>query len=183
MVRGGLFLSGLLVVMLSWGCSEEENRRNSRRGAGAGTGDGDAFVVGMAEVLDGDSLVVSGEEVRLLGIDAPEMDQACGEGDDVWNCGDAARVFLGKIVAGVEVRCGLMFRDAHKRLLSRCFVGKEDGSVDLGEEMVRGGMAVASRGEYRGLEDEAKGLRRGIWGGCLVKPERWRGGRRGCWHR
>lgn len=37
-------------------------------------------VVGMARVIDGDSLVVAGREVRMQGIDAPEGRQSCRRG-------------------------------------------------------------------------------------------------------
>jgi endonuclease YncB( thermonuclease family) len=36
-----------------------------------------ADVSGPATVVDGDTLVVAGEHVRLQGIDAPEMHQTC----------------------------------------------------------------------------------------------------------
>ena len=173
----------VVVMFLVVGCGEEEDRDRVR-------GRGDAFVVGLAEVKDGDSFVVSGEEVRLLGIDAPERGQFCGEGDGdgdgdgVWDCGEAARVMLEGIVEGKEVRCELSFRDVHGRWLSRCFVGGDgDSGDDLGKLMVAEGMAVATGKEYRLLMRGVQGERRGIWEGCLEKPERWRAGRRGCWHR
>ena len=34
-------------------------------------------IIGTARVLDGDSLKISGKEIRLMGIDAPEFDQKC----------------------------------------------------------------------------------------------------------
>ena len=36
-----------------------------------------ADVAGMARVIDGDTIVINGEHVRLRGIDAPETDQTC----------------------------------------------------------------------------------------------------------
>ena len=120
----------------------------------------------------------------MLGIDAPETDQECGEGDGVWACGEVARGMLEDAVEGREVRCALLFRDTHERWLSRCFVGgDEDEGEDLARMMVLGGMAVATGKEYRLLEREVRAARGGIWGGCLEKPERWREGRRKCWHR
>ena len=159
-----VMLGGMVFV----GCREDSGGGERRE-----DGNGDAFLVGFAEVRDGDSFLLGGEEVRLLGIDAPEYDQECGEGEDIWRCGEVAKGMLEGLVGGGEARCALSFRDIHERWLSRCFVGGED----LGKLMIGGGMAIATRREYRLL------MRRGIWGGCLEKPERWRGGRRGCWHR
>ena len=169
-----VMLGGIVFV----GCREDSGR-GERREDGRGGGDGDAFLVGFAEVRDGDSFLLGGEEVRLLGIDAPEYDQECGEGEDVWRCGEVAKGMLEGFVRDREARCALSFRDVHERWLSRCFVGGED----LGKLMVGGGMAIATRREYRLLMRGVRGERRGVWGGCLEKPERWRGGRRGCWHR
>ena len=36
-----------------------------------------ADVAGPATVVDGDTIVVAGERVRLEGVDAPELHQAC----------------------------------------------------------------------------------------------------------
>jgi endonuclease YncB( thermonuclease family) len=44
-----------------------------------------ADVVGTARVIDGYTIVIDGEHVRLRGIDAPETDQTCSR-----NCGHAA---------------------------------------------------------------------------------------------
>ncbi len=170
------------------GCSEEagEGRGGNRNGDRK---NGDAFLVGIAEVRDGDSLIVGGEEVRLLGIDAPEYDQECGEagvGNGIWRCGEVAKGMLEEMVKGVEVRCAMLFRDVHERWLSRCFMGGSgsgDGGEDLARGMVAGGMVVAMGMEYRALMRGVKKERRGIWGGCLEKPDKWRKGRRSCWHR
>ena len=52
-------------------------------------------------VLDGDSLMVDGREVRLHGIDAVELHQTCHEPDGrEWPCGRLARAHLRKLVRG-----------------------------------------------------------------------------------
>ena len=58
---------------------------------------------GRAAVIDGDTLDVSGTEVRLSGIDAPELDQRCSTSGDVLNensdtypCGMEAAAALAK---------------------------------------------------------------------------------------
>ena len=48
-------------------------------------------VTGRARVIDGDSLEVAGVRIRLFGIDAPERDQDCQDGNGKsYACGYAA---------------------------------------------------------------------------------------------
>ena len=185
---GFLFVYVFVLAFVVAGCSDETgDRRGSNKNGDRKNGD--AFLVGIAEVRDGDSLIVGGEEVRLLGIDAPEYDQECGEAgveNGIWRCGEDAKGMLEEMVKGVEVRCAMLFRDVHERWLSRCFIGGRGSrgrGKDLARGMVAGGMVVAMGREYRALMREAQGERRGIWGGCLEKPDKWRKGRRSCWHR
>ena len=60
---------------------------------------------GPARVIDGDTLDVAGERVRLHGIDAPEKDQTCTIDGRAWECGIAAWGRLVQILAGQIVRC------------------------------------------------------------------------------
>ena len=58
---------------------------------------------GPARVVDGDTLEVGGERVRLEGIDAPESAQTCQRSDGkAWSCGKAAAKALERLVAGSE---------------------------------------------------------------------------------
>jgi len=54
-----------------------------------------ADMAGRAQVVDGDTLEIGGEMVRLFGIDAPEPDQTCASGKGrKFNCGALAREIL-----------------------------------------------------------------------------------------
>ena len=47
-----------------------------------------ADLAGLPRVVDGDTLVIGGTRVRLVGIDAPETDQFCLNATGVrWTCG------------------------------------------------------------------------------------------------
>ena len=47
---------------------------------------------GSATITDGDTVIISGQKVRLIGIDAPETDQLCVDSKGkLWTCGIAAR--------------------------------------------------------------------------------------------
>ena len=54
---------------------------------------------GPARAVDGDTLEVGGEEVRLYGIDAPELHQTCRRGDEEWSCGAIAARQLARAAA------------------------------------------------------------------------------------
>jgi endonuclease YncB( thermonuclease family) len=49
-----------------------------------------ADVAGEPTVLDGDTIVVAGDRVRLQGIDAPELHQMCTAYGQDWLCGRTA---------------------------------------------------------------------------------------------
>ncbi len=125
-------------------------------------------LIGEARVIDGDTLDVSGVRVRLSGIDAPESRQTCGE----WKCGAAATAHMREIASGV-VRCTPEGKDRYGRVIAAC----ESRGVDLGEEMVRRGLALAYRRyseRYVPQEDAARSEKAGMWGATFVPPREWR---------
>jgi len=131
-----------------------------------------ATLNGQARVIDGDTLAVSGQHIRLDGIDAPETKQVCQRDGD-WRCGLAATEALQALVGTSEVRCEGSTKDRYKRLIATCWAG----SVNLNEAMVRSGWAVAYRrysARYVPAEDEAKGKGAGVWASVFVPPWKWR---------
>ncbi len=57
-----------------------------------------ADVAGTASVIDGDTIEVHGQRIRLHGIDAPESRQLCRLDGKPWQCGkDAANALAEKI--------------------------------------------------------------------------------------
>lgn len=120
---------------------------------------------GRATVIDGDTLEIAGERVRLEGIDAPEMAQTCGrKWFGQWGCGRAAANTLKSLVGTRRIDCQSAGRDKYGRMLGWCSV---DGR-DINREMVREGMAWAfvkySR-RYEAVEAEARTAKAGIWQG------------------
>jgi endonuclease YncB( thermonuclease family) len=126
-------------------------------------------------VIDGDSLRTGTENIRLIGIDAPELLQTCRDAQArEWPCGQAAKTRLIELVSRGEVACTARGHDRYGRTLALC---SARGIVDLGEALVRDGYAVDYRrytSDYLAAEREARAARRGLWQGEVENPEDWR---------
>ena len=140
---------------------------------------------GFPRVIDGDTIHISFNKIRLEGIDAPEMKQKCKRNHIKVNyiinlnfkkeyfCGIKAKNELKKKIGNSRVKCISSGIDRYKRYLANCFVDK----ISLNKWMVRNGHAVAYRRYskiYEEDEDYAKQNKLGIWGGSFIMPEKWR---------
>ncbi|WP_347140885.1 thermonuclease family protein [Paracoccus sp. SSK6] len=125
-------------------------------------------VAGSARVIDGDTLVIGGRRIRILGIGAPEPDLTCQDAArQTWKCGGDLRQVLAAPVAR-QVSCHVAGPDRYGRHLA-CYASR--GS-DLAEWLVREGWAVPAgdeQGRYRvaGREAEAKGT--SMWHGSFTQ--------------
>jgi endonuclease YncB( thermonuclease family) len=125
---------------------------------------GDFPIAGAARVIDGDTIAIGDQRIRLEGIDAPEASQRCAGTRGDWPCGQAAASELVRLVAGRQVHCESKGRDKYGRVLGLCFA---DG-VELNAEMVRRGLAwafVRYSTAYVGIEAEARASKTGVWQG------------------
>jgi len=129
---------------------------------------------GEFRAVDGDSLRRGDIELRLHGIDAPELHQECQRADSTaYACGREARSQLAKLVAGVELTCVVLETDRYSRQVATC----NAGNTDINAEMVRAGWATAYTrhgSDYLAEEQSARSARRGIWQGRFEQPEAWR---------
>jgi endonuclease YncB( thermonuclease family) len=126
-------------------------------------------ITGAAEAIDGDSLKLAGEEIRLKGIDAPELNQICQVSGRETPCGREARTQLRRLLGSGLTTCVGEERDRYGRLLSVCRVR----GIEINAAMVREGHAVAF-GAYAIEETEARGAYRGLWAGTFERPRDWR---------
>ena len=120
-------------------------------------------------VIDGDTLNINDERIRLWGIDAPEIRQKCGG----FACGVIASLYLESIITG-EVTCEKQDTDRYGRTVAKCFVAGRD----LGAIMVENGWALDyekySKGFYSDQQNQAETSDRGIWRWDFIPPWEWR---------
>lgn len=137
-------------------------------------------VIGRASVIDGDTIEIRGDRIRLAAIDAPERGQNCRDAKNAtYRCGSAASFALADRIGAANVRCEGSRRDRFGRLIAECFLGRES----LNGWMVEQGWALAYRrygGErHAAAEARARAAKRGVWQGEFTPPEAHRRGQRG----
>lgn len=131
-------------------------------------------LAGIASVVDGDTIELHGERIRLNGIDAPESRQFCEDAvGESYRCGQKAAFALADHIREKSIRCEGDKRDRYGRLIATCYLGGED----LDGWMVSQGWALAFRRyslQYVPEEEEAMAAKRGIWQGAFMAPWEWR---------
>lgn len=95
----------------------------------------DQEIAGRASIVDGDTIDIHGERIRILDIDAPESRQVCTAADGTqWRCGQKASLALSDWVGARTVTCEPTRKDRYGRWLARCTVGGADLAKWLAEE-------------------------------------------------
>jgi endonuclease YncB( thermonuclease family) len=136
-----------------------------------------ADFIGQASIIDGDTIEIHGQRIRLFGIDAPEHDQLCEAAGAQYRCGQQASLALADRIGKQTVDCVPHDVDQYGRVVAVCSAGGED----LNAWMVRQGWALAYRHYstvYVADEDAAHLAGAGIWRGTFDAPWDWRQGKR-----
>jgi micrococcal nuclease len=176
MKQNKLLLYGAILVLVSFTascvgqplqedivCNKNINTDQVSEYAGVQNQSGPIFCIA---VYDGDTIELkTGEQVRLIGIDAPELSEPGG---------DIARNFLACLVLKKEVYMvkGDENTDSYNRLLRYVYV---DG-VCVNEEMIKNGYAEAryipevNREYYINLEIEAETNKLALWKCTVFQP-------------
>lgn len=145
-------------------------------GASAQTYD---FRPGEVVAVDGDTLRIGSQRLRLSAMDAPELSQVCrSDAGKTALCGRASREALSVLIRN-GVRCVVETHDRYGREVATC---ANTAGVDLGREMIRQGWAIPywryGGARYSGAYDEALSADMGMHAGAFIEPERWRRGER-----
>jgi len=117
---------------------------------------------GDLKIIDGDTIILHGEKIRFLGIDAPELKQTCNKYGQLVYCGILAKEVLIKRIGNQIPTCVKEEKDVYNRFLAECFINESS----LSQYLVRSGYAFAyQKYSKKFIKDEeyAKQKNLGIW--------------------
>ena len=121
-------------------------------------------------MVNGDTLLVGGQRVRLYGIDAPETGQHCAtKHEKPFDCGRLAARALRLFLSGTKVRCKGCSQLPGGTLLAQCFAGRND----VANQMTVVGWAVTdpkTGADYRRGELAALATKEGLFKGKFIPP-------------
>ena len=127
------------------------------------------YILGKAKIIDGDTIHIGNDKIRLHGIDAPEISQDCSYNNEDWECGKLSKNFLLNLINLDTVNCQVKTIDRYKRYIAICFVN----DLNINKIMVKNGWAIAYRYYSKDYVDEefiAKKNKLGIWKGEFIEP-------------
>jgi len=140
------------------------------------------LISGIAEVIDGDTIKIEKNKIRLFGIDAPEKKQKCRKPwltisfmtfSKDYHCGEISTLKLKNKINGEFITCKSTNKDRYKRFIAECFKGR----TNINRWMVRNGYAIVYHKyskKYLAPENLAKDEKLGLWAGSFKKPWEWR---------
>jgi len=139
-------------------------------------------IAGRASVIDGDTLEIHGERIRILDVDAPERGQLCFKKlqsieEGAWPCGLQAALALSDWIGEQTVTCETTTQETtelSKTWLARCSVAGQD----VAEWLAASGWAVPARkckcNAIRDAAHNARAAQLAIWTSAFTMPWDWR---------
>lgn len=135
----------------------------------SGNAAANTVVKSPALAIDGDTLFLDHDNVRLFGIDALELKQYCSKEYG----GNVAREYLKTLIKDSVIECHIRGKDKYDRLIGECF----SNGINLNKAMVLSGHAFAYKrytSKYTEQEKIAQQQKRGVWNYNCLKPEKYR---------
>ena len=87
-------------------------------------------ITGKCHVIDGDTIAIGKQKIRLAGIDAPELNKPYGK---------QAKWKMVEICKGQNITAYLTGKTSYDRVVAKCFL---DDGQDIAEEIVKAGLAL-----------------------------------------
>ena len=140
------------------------------------------IISGIAKVIDGDTIKIKKNKIRLFGIDAPEKKQQCQKPlltifsltlNKNYKCGEISTNKLKIKINNKFIICKSSNKDRYNRFIAECFKDK----ININRWMVSSGYAVAYRKyskKFVSQENLAKKKKLGLWSGKFEMPWEWR---------
>ena len=144
MIMGRLLVVVILVVSLAWPAVAQEHS-------------------GIPRVVDGNTIIINFQNIRLYGIEAPNAEQLCEIDGESWLCGWEATNALAHIVGRHWVSCRQNRLNEGGVVGATCFAGNV---LNINAWMVRNGWATAQKQtntRFLQLEIIARQEQIGIW--------------------
>lgn len=126
-------------------------------------------IIGKPKIIDGDTIHIKNDKIRLHGIDAPETKQKCIFQKKEWSCGKQSTIELKKLIDNQIISCTTTDIDIYKRYVAICSTNE----INLNQTMVKKGWALAYRyysNDYIIEEKYARENQLGIWKSQFEKP-------------
>ena len=124
---------------------------------------------GKPRIIDGDTIHIKSNKIRLHGIDAPETKQTCKIDNEEWYCGKQSTKELKKLINKQNVECVVNDVDVYNRYIAICYVDE----ININQWMVKNGWAIAYRyysKDYINEEEYANNNKLGIWKSKFIEP-------------
>jgi len=100
-------------------------------------------IKGEAKVIDGRTIEINNQKIRLSNIDAPDMDQVCFTKKKTlgFRCGVVSAEKLAKLISHQTLTCEGEKKNTEGNLLATCYVGELPQKIDINEQTVLSGWA------------------------------------------